>query len=138
MAAQRAPIIWLLALAAILASGCSNNGTERFGLSGTVSIEGEPIKFGWMVFSPEKGPGATANIEEGNFATPEDFGTIGGMHTIELVAFDGIAIPDPTAEGGMNTQGKLVLSHKFKKDIPKETTTLDINITKEDLKKSRQ
>lgn len=120
-------------------SGCGGDGgPPRYSLSGTVSYEGNPVPFGWIVFAPENGPGATANIEEGHYTTPDDFGTVGGVHTIEVVAFDGVAFADPGAEGGMNTSGKLMFSYKFKKDIPKETTAWDIEISRADVESANR
>ena len=120
-------------------SGCGGDGgPPRYGLSGTVSYEGNPVPFGWIVFAPENGPGATANIEDGKYTTPDDFGTVGGVHAIEVVAFDGVAVADPDAEGGMNTSGKLMFSYKFNKDIPKEATTWDIEISRADIESANR
>lgn len=104
--------------------GCGrDDGPPRYHLSGNISYEGEPIAHGWIVFSPESGPGATANIEDGKYATREAFGTVGGVHTVEVVAFDAKAFK----------QGKASFSCKFKKDIPKETTSWDIEISRADI-----
>ena len=64
--------------------------------------------------------------------------TVGGVHTIEVVAFDGVAVADPDAEGGMNPSGTLMFSYKFKKDIPKETTTYDMNISRADIESANR
>ena len=119
---------------AVLANGCSRgSGVDRYQLTGTVSYEGEPVPFGWIVFSPENGPGATADIEDGKYSTPEGWGTVGGLHTIEVVGFDGIAFPDPNEEGGMNTAGKPIVRCEVSRDLPKETATWDIALTKADV-----
>jgi hypothetical protein len=121
-------------LISISFSGCGGDGgPPRYGLAGAISYEGQPVPFGWIVFAPENGPGATANIEDGKYTTPDDFGTVGGVHTIEVVAFDGVAVADPDAEGGMRTSGTLMFSYKFTKEIPKETTTWDIEISRADV-----
>ena len=119
------------------AFGCGrDDGPQRYNLSGNISYEGEPIRGGWIVFAPESGPGATANIEDGKYATREGWGTVGGIHTIEVVALGGVALPDSKADGGMNAAGKTMFSYKFTKDIPKDTTNWDIEISRADIEQT--
>lgn len=117
----------------VVAGGCGDDGPPRYQLSGRVSYEGKPIPAGWIVFAPEEGPGATANISNGRYETPEGWGTIGGSHTIEVVALDGVAVADSTTEGRMNAAGSPMFSCTLRKDIPKEATTWDIEIRQADL-----
>ena len=122
----------------LVSSGCGDSGPQRHLLSGRIFFDGNPVQAGWIVFSPEQGPGATANIENGKYETPVGFGTVGGMHTVEVVAFDGIATPDSNAQGGMKLGGKLLFSYTFKQDIPKESTTWDIEISRDDIEQNSQ
>ncbi len=118
----------------LIALGCgSESRVERFGLSGQITFEGEPIPFGWLVFKPAHGPGATANIENGTYRTRAGWGTVGGQHSVEIVAFDGKAIPDPMSEGGVNSAGSNLFSITVQKELPRETSTWDLHLTQDDI-----
>ncbi len=117
--------------AAGLSAGCRDSGPPRYDLSGAVTYEGHPVPFGWLVFVPENGPGASADIEGGRYQTPKGWGTVGGPHTIEVTA-GGIVVPSMPNRGAATSE-KLAFSCTLHRDIPKETTTWDIEITREDL-----
>jgi len=120
----------------LVVAGCSGGDhPKRYRLTGAITFDGKPVPSGWIIFAPEHGPGASANIEGGRYETPEGFGSIGGMHTIEVFGFDGVSAPDPNVEGAVNTAGKAMFTYTFKKDIPKETTTWDIHISRDDLQR---
>jgi hypothetical protein len=51
------------------------------------------------------------------------------------VAFDGVATPDPEIEGVTNPAGSPMFTHTFKKDIPKEAGTWDMEISSEDVQR---
>ncbi len=118
----------------LIVLGCgSDSRVERFGLSGQITFEGEPIPFGWLVFKPAHGPGATANIENGTYRTRAGWGTVGGQHSVEIVAFDGKAIPDPMSEGGVNSTGSNLFSITVQKELPRESSTWDLHLTQDDI-----
>ena len=127
----RGPLVVL----AMVLTGCGqDDGPPRYSLSGTVTYEGQPVPFGWMVFSPAQGPGATANIEDGKYHTPPGWGTVGGPHTIEVVAFGKKPDPKAATEGGAAGASQPTLTCTLQRDIPKEATTWDIKITPDDLR----
>lgn len=83
----RGSFVAAMMVAWLLSVGCGDGGPPRHALRGTVTVDGRPVPFGWMVFSPREGPAASANIENGEYSTPPGFGAIGGVHTIELIAY---------------------------------------------------
>lgn len=120
--------------ALVILAGCGGDeGPPRYSLSGTVTFEGESIPFGWMIFAPENGPGATANIEDGKYHTPPGWGTVGGPHTIEVVAFGKKPEPQTYVDGAPQEEQQGGFSCTLQRDIPKEASTWDIQITREDL-----
>ncbi len=129
---------WMSGLLALSAMpGCGDDGPTRYGLSGQITYEGRPIAGGWIVFAPAgEGPGASANIHDGRYETRKDWGTVGGPHTIEVVAFDNVASSDPHAEGSAATAGKPIFSCTLQRDIPEETATLDIEISRADVERA--
>ena len=115
-------------------AGCGRvDGPARHHLSGSISFQGQPIPYGSIVFSPQRGPGTTADIENGRYATPQGWGTVGGLHSVEIVAFDGKAFPDPNVEGGVNRAGKQMFRCTLQREIPKEESTWDIELTRQDV-----
>lgn len=117
-----------LPLGAVLL-GCESKA-DRFDLSGSVTYGGKPVAAGYMVIKPDvsagnKGPGATATINDGRYATREGRGTIGGPHVVTIVGFDGKGY---TMEGGIaNPMGKQIFKVEVKADLPKENATHDLN-----------
>ena len=114
---------YLLVAAVAVASGCGKPTVPRYGLSGTLSYEGKPVPAGWIIFVPERGPGATAGIVEGRFATRAGWGTIGGRHRLEIegLAVDGAGNPQP------------LFRHECELDLPRESKVLELTFTKGDL-----
>ena len=114
---------YLLVAAVAVASGCGKPTVPRYGLSGTLSYEGKPVPAGWIIFVPERGPGATAGIVEGRFATRAGWGTIGGRHRLEIegLAVDGAGNPQP------------LFRHEVELDLPKEPKSLALAFTKADV-----
>ncbi len=143
MMTTRRRATWLVAACGIclVLGGCSGSaGPPRYQLSGKITYDGKPVAFGWMVFSPEQGPGGSANIEDGRYTMPEGSGAVGGPHSIEVVAFASKpGVPDNTpgvVSGGGGTEP--LFMYTFEADLPKETTTWDIAISSEDVKKQTE
>ncbi len=124
---QRPPWIALGILAWAVLGGCGR-GEHRFELSGTVTYEGRPVPAGYIVFNPDAaagntGPGSTADIRDGRYATPPGRGTIGGPHTLSIFGFDGNPY---TIEGGMpNPMGKPLFITDLRVDLPKQKASHD-------------
>jgi hypothetical protein len=107
--------------------GCESRA-DRFDLSGSVTYGGKPVPAGYMVIKPDvsagnKGPGATATINDGRYETRAGRGTIGGPHIVTIFGFDGQSV---TMEGGTtNPMGKQICKVDVKADLPKENGTHD-------------
>ncbi|MHC2066801.1 hypothetical protein ACYFX5_04980 [Bremerella sp. T1] len=125
----------VLLLSIVALTGCysSNNGPDRFQLSGKVTFDGKPIPLGNMLFTPDRakgntGPGAMAEIKDGEYRTPDGSGTIGGPMKVEIVGWDGVpyTMHGETIESGR----ELFKSYKAEVDVPKQDAELDFDIPK--------
>src|SRR5262245_50126462 len=84
-------------------AGCGpDNGLTLGRVHGTVSVEGEPVRFGYVTFLPDSaagtnGPPATSSIgEDGSFVISteqSDDGAIVGTHKVAVIALDPNPIP---------------------------------------------
>jgi hypothetical protein len=92
---------WIAALLATsLALGCGREGPERVAVQGTVTVDGQPLKSGFITFTPmegTEGPKASAEIAEGKFELDRDRGPMIGKLRVEVRAEQdlGIALDDP-------------------------------------------
>ncbi|QDT66488.1 hypothetical protein [Calycomorphotria hydatis] len=84
---QYLPLICGVALIA----GCSAEveGPDRFPVSGTVTYNGEPVKHGDILFSPDRdkgnsGPASVAGIKDGKYETFPGKGVIGGAFKVTI------------------------------------------------------
>lgn len=120
---QRGAWAYALLAAVAVACGCGKPEMPRYGLSGAVSYEGKPVPAGWIIFVPERGPGATAGIVDGRFATRAGWGTIGGRHRLEIeaLAIDEAGNPKP------------LFRHEFELELPRKSEELSLTFTKGDL-----
>ena len=69
-------------------TGCSQDGTERVSVSGTVSLDGELLNDTAIVFVPHKetkGPKARALIQEGKYHLPMERGPVIGKMRVKIV-----------------------------------------------------
>ncbi len=123
---------WATAAAAVvLLAGCGHRGPARYDVSGTVTYNGQPVPRGYMVFSPDgtrdnKGPGASAEITDGRFTTPQGEGAIGGPHVVSINGFDGNAYQDGpiTIPNGK----PLFVDMKVNVDLPTAAATHDFHL----------
>ena len=113
-------------------SGCGDGGVERYDVSGTVTFDGQPVPLGQIMFQPDvskgnHGPAGVAKIENGHFDTSSsDKGTVGGPHVVVISGFDGMARPDEEMPAGAS----LFADYRKTVDLPKEDTTLEIDVSK--------
>lgn len=119
-------------LGCVLGCGQGDQRVQRYSLSGTVTFEGQLVPAGWIVLSPESGPGASADLVDGRFTTPKDYGTVGGLHKIEITAMEGVPGLDPNDEGASQKVGQ-IFTCIIQRDIPKEAATIDIRLTHKDI-----
>jgi hypothetical protein len=90
-------IAFLMAVAFI--GGCGGNG-GRSKISGTVQVDGKPLKSGIVSFQPAPGnpaPSAGCPVAEGRFEIPASAGLMPGNYLVRVEAFreTGKKIRDP-------------------------------------------
>jgi hypothetical protein len=77
-----------LALTIAGATGCGG-GPERLSVGGQVTLDGQPIPDGEIVFrpaAPTKGPTAAGSIENGAYLIPENRGPVAGSYAVSIEA----------------------------------------------------
>ncbi|QDT53646.1 hypothetical protein Pan44_16690 [Caulifigura coniformis] len=90
---------------AILASGCGGADPKshaRVAVSGTVTLDGQPLDNAVILFVPlpeVNGPTASAGIVEGRFQLSAEAGPVAGKHRVQIESNDhgGIAPDDEAA-----------------------------------------
>lgn len=118
-----------MCLVVVSLPGCSGpDGPLRYELSGKVTHGGEPVPAGVIHFVPDaeegnQGPGTTAQIHDGTYATPPGMGIIGGPHVITVAGTDGV-----DADGESEMGSALFPPHTLKIDLPKGQTAYDIDV----------
>jgi len=127
----------VLATVCLTIVGCgSDDGPKRYRLRGEVTYDGKPVPRGWIVLTPSKGPGASADIHNGKYETPDGFGCIGGRHTIEVVGFDGAAVPQPQdSDIPADTHpagNQMFRPYTMTADIPAGSPEYDIHVPRQD------
>lgn len=125
----------LLVLAAF--AGCGGEREPpRYDLSGAVTYGGQPVPAGYIEFVPDtsqdnKGPGTSAEIRDGRYATLPQRGTIGGPHIAKLHGFDGMP-PSAGAAAQAPAASQPAIHALFtvevQVDLPKETSAYDFDI----------
>ena len=84
------PASWLVLAGCCLCAGCGGKSTiERVAVSGQVTLDGEPLPYGSILFTPagtNSGPKAGGVIENGQFAIDADQGPVAGELSVEIRA----------------------------------------------------
>lgn len=83
---RRLTLLSTLAVA-LVASGCGSDGPPRAPAAGNVTLDGQPLEWGAILFIPlpgTEGPKAAATIEAGAFRLSRDDGPVVGSHRIEI------------------------------------------------------
>ena len=121
------------ALGTVGLAGCGGDGLRRYTVSGNVTYDGKPIPFGFVRFEPDAskgntGPGAGAQVKNGEFTTPNRKGIVGGPHQVIVYATDGI----PTKIDGEDApQGKpLFADYKAQVDFPRNDFEWNVDVPK--------
>tara|TARA_R110002095_G_scaffold79834_2_gene68594 strand:- start:358 stop:807 length:450 start_codon:yes stop_codon:yes gene_type:complete len=125
----------LILVPVTLFSGCGSaeSGPARYSISGTVTYQGEPVPYGEVMFEPNSqkgnsGPAVTAVIEQGEYKSEADKGTVGGAMIVRISGLDG-KIPNNEDEAAMNPHGmSLFPGYETEIDLPKESTTHDFEV----------
>lgn len=120
-----------------LLTGCGDGG---FNLSGKVTFNGKPIPAGKIYFTPDSsqgndGPTGYATIANGQYDTSAEGSkpVAGGPMIIGIEGFDPAAKVE--AQRG-DTSGEVIVKALFpyyetKKDLPKDSTTVDFDVPAE-------
>jgi hypothetical protein len=91
----------LAGLLFVTLAGCSD-GPDLAPVSGSISLDGKPLPYGYVIFQPAKGQLSQGEIKAGKFTmstrSPEDGATI-GSHQVSVVCFEGHA-PEKKAQQG--------------------------------------
>ncbi len=89
---------------AALLSGCGGSDVGRVGVSGTVTLDGQPLESGAILFLPKgAGPSAGTQIENGRFSIARGDGPSPGDYRVEIRSFRGTGrmVPDDDLPGQM-------------------------------------
>ncbi|MEW4528009.1 hypothetical protein [Maioricimonas sp. JC845] len=88
MAVRWSPL--LLTLVILIAAGCGDsNPLGRQAVTGTISLDGQPLKRGTIEFTPQgDGTASGAVIESGSFSIPADKGLPPGDYLVRIFAAD--------------------------------------------------
>lgn len=111
-----------------LSVGCGSNRPATFELSGVVTLDGQPVPVGDIVFYPDASQGNTgmqarAAIRDGSYRTPPGKGHVGGPMVIVVNCLDGIPVPESPDGCDM-----LDSPFKLKRELPRQNAELDIAI----------
>ena len=104
---------WVAKLAVVLLLvGCGSKpeGPLRASVTGSVTLDGEPLKAGVVRFQPVEetsGPQTSINIVDGKFDVDEQSGPVVGQHRVEIESSDdgGYAMDDEEAFKKLQEQG---------------------------------
>jgi hypothetical protein len=119
-------LLTAFALSLLVASvGCKDSGPPRYRISGAVTLDGKPIPYGEIIFTPDgtknnAGPQGIAEIRDGRYDTAFVVPAkgIAGGPTILLV--NGMSGPG----------GKTLCEYKVQADLPRSDSTLDLDVPK--------
>src|SRR5436190_24082704 len=77
-----------MALVLVIVAGCGDGRPKRVPVAGKVLIDGEPLKFGGVMFVPENGRASSGTLDaNGNFALTcysDNDGALIGKHKVQV------------------------------------------------------
>ena len=124
-------LVFLIALAAVAADGCGRSRSPS--LHGKVTLDGEPVANGSIVFLPSTsdGPRAAAAIEGGNYTVPASAGLAAGTYRVEINWRQPTGRKLPSADPGIEMdETKEAIPSKYNAD-----STLTAELTAGDVTK---
>ena len=115
---ERRQFVYVLLISLV---GCSPS-SDRHSLTGTVTLDGEPLSQGSIVFFPQPGtpgPSAGGHIVDGRFSIAPEGGTMAGTFRVEITASrkTGRQIVDPTLKM-MNPDAESAMIDQTEQYIP--------------------
>jgi hypothetical protein len=78
-------------VAFLILAGCSDGRLKTAPVKGTITYNGKPVPQGSIMFQPEQGPAATANIKNGSYSLKtykNDDGAILGKHKVTVISLE--------------------------------------------------
>jgi hypothetical protein len=123
-------MMWLAMVALATVAGCNRNPL-RVAVSGHVLIDGEPLKYGQVVFVPKGGRPSTADLDENGHFTltsfdPDD-GAAQGVHQIAVYANE--QLDDTRTKWHAPRKYSFYNSSGLTQEIDGPTESLVINLT---------
>lgn len=87
------PVLRALAVAAalLLAVSCSDGRLKTAPVQGRVTYDGKSVPQGSIMFQPDQGPSATANIKDGTYVLKtyrDGDGAVVGKHRVTLISLE--------------------------------------------------
>lgn len=123
--------LWLVCLN----GGCSHDdGLQRNAISGTITVDGAPLKSGvvrLIPITPYTGPGAMEKVRDGFFQFTADNGPVTAEHRVEIEATDHqpFAIDDEAAFASYTkTTGRSPLARNPIPALYNSASTLTVNV----------
>lgn len=114
---------FVLLAASVAGCGGGGDGLERVAVSGSVTINGEPVPNGVIRFKPAagtEGPMANTMIADGQYNIPGDQGPIAGNYEVQVQAYE-----DPNAASAPTTSARpAVPSDKLGTKISSDDTDI--------------
>lgn len=98
--AVRPALAGILSLALFALTGCGGEGEGRAPIAGTVSVGGQPLAKGRILFvpvAPNEGPAASAAVFDGKYELDQSRGPVVGKNRVEVEADLGVALDDEQA-----------------------------------------
>lgn len=125
-------MLLLLVLSAVVQSGCGgDSGPKRYGVSGTVTFDGQPVPVGTITFDPDvskgnRGPQGRARIVDGKYDTgaKDGKGMVGGPHVVTISG------AHRESAGEDDPVPSLFKEKMLNVDLPTEPSTQDFDIPK--------
>ena len=84
---SRLPLLALIGCCFAFGCNSQDDGPQRAAVSGTVTIDGEPVETGAVEFVPTEGttgPVAGAVIENGKYSAPKKLGPVVGTNRVKI------------------------------------------------------
>lgn len=124
---------WLACAAAAALMGCGPGGARRDALpiSGLVTLDGQPLKSGYIVFEPKDGQPTQSGgmISDGVFNVPAEHGAAPGAYSVAIFAEGETApiqatpgTPEYEAAAARKTTNKIPPRYNFNSELTAEVT----------------